>query len=100
MLRKFVTIKNVGKFRNCRAVGDIEFRKLSLVYGENSRGKNTLGAVLRSLQLGDANPVLERHTVDSPNPPEPTALSLLLLGSIVSLKRRTRRQAGPPSLKK
>lgn len=69
MLRKFVTIKNVGKFRNCCAVGDIEFRKLSLVFGENSRGKTTLGAVLRSLQLGDGNPVLERRTLDSPKPP-------------------------------
>ena len=69
MLRKFVTIKNVGKFRNCYAVGDIDLRRLSLVFGENGRGKTTLGAVLRSLQSGDANPVLERRTLDSPNPP-------------------------------
>lgn len=68
MLRKFVTIKNVGKFRNCCAAGDIEFRKLSLVYGENGRGKTTLGAVLRSLQAGDPNPVLERHTLNSRDP--------------------------------
>src|SRR5260370_30678671 len=64
MLKKFITIKNVGKFRNCGAAGDIEFRKLSLVYAENGRGKTTLCAILRSLQNGDPLFITERRTVD------------------------------------
>ena len=69
MLKKLIAIKNVGKFRNCSAAGDIEFRKLSLIFGENSRGKTTLASLLRSLQSGDANHVLERRTLGSANPP-------------------------------
>ena len=45
MLEKIVTIKNVGKFRNCQAAGDVTFRTLTLVYAENGRGKSTLGIV-------------------------------------------------------
>ena len=69
MLKKFITVTNVGKFRNCRAKQDIEFRKLSLIFGDNSRGKTTLTAVLRSLQSGDPNPILERRTADSSDTP-------------------------------
>jgi len=64
MLKKFISIKNVGKFRNCVASGDIEFRRLSLVYAENGRGKTTLSAILRSLQLGDPLFITERNTLD------------------------------------
>lgn len=64
MLKKFIAIKNVGKFRNCGAAGDIEFRKLSLIYAENGRGKTTLCAILRSLQSGDPLFITERRTID------------------------------------
>ena len=75
MLKKFVTIKNVGKFRNCGAAGDIEFRKLSLVYAENGRGKTTLCAILRSLQNGDPLFITERRTVDGKADPQIDALT-------------------------
>lgn len=83
MLKKFIAIKGVGKFRNCLAIGDIEFRKLSLVYGENSRGKTTLAAILRSLQSGDPNPVLERRTLGSA---APLAIDVLTEGGKLSFK--------------
>jgi hypothetical protein len=35
MLKKFIAVKNVGKFRNYSAAGDIEFRKLSLNHAYN-----------------------------------------------------------------
>jgi len=70
MLKKFNAIKNVGKFRNCGAVGDIEFRKVSLVHAENGRGKTTLCAMLRSLQNGDPLFITERRTVDGKTDPE------------------------------
>jgi wobble nucleotide-excising tRNase len=75
MLKKFIAIKNVGKFRNCGAAGDIEFRKLSLVYAENGRGKTTLCAILRSLQNGDPLFITERRTVDGNAAPQIDALT-------------------------
>jgi wobble nucleotide-excising tRNase len=75
MLKKFIAIKNVGKFRNCAAAGDIEFRKLSLIYAENGRGKTTLSAILRSLESGDPLFIAERRTVDGGGNPHVDILS-------------------------
>ena len=51
MLKKFIRMKNIGKFVDCKAVGDVEFRPLTLVFGENGRGKTTLCGVLRYKQV-------------------------------------------------
>lgn len=51
-LKKVVSIQNVGRFHNAIVAGDVEFRKFTLIYGENGRGKTTLCAILRSLQSG------------------------------------------------
>jgi wobble nucleotide-excising tRNase len=75
MLKKFIAIKNVGKFRNCAAAGDIEFRKLSLIFAENGRGKTTLSAILRSLESGDPLFISERCTVDGNGAPHVDVLS-------------------------
>ncbi|MBM4349653.1 MAG: hypothetical protein FJ106_07185 [Deltaproteobacteria bacterium] len=65
MLEKIVQIKNVGRFQNYSASGDVSFRKLTLVYAENGRGKTTLCAILRSLQSGHAEFIRERKTLAS-----------------------------------
>ena len=65
MLKKFVTIKNVGRFRNFKAVGDVELKRHSLFHAENGRGKTTLCAILRSLQSGVAAHVIGRTTLGS-----------------------------------
>jgi wobble nucleotide-excising tRNase len=70
MLKKFVTIKNVGRFRNYGAGGDVELKRYSLLFAENGRGKTTLCAILRSLQAGVGAHVLGRTTLGSPDPPE------------------------------
>ncbi len=70
MIDKIVEIKSVGKFVNFSSKGDIEFRKLTLVFGENGRGKTMLSAILRSLGTGDPTCLLERKTVKSTLPPE------------------------------
>ena len=70
MLKKFIAIKNVGRFRNSGAHGDIEFRKLSLVYSENGRGKTTLCSILRSLQTNDPAFINERKTADATGQPQ------------------------------
>ncbi len=63
MLEKIVQIKSVGRFLNYSASGDVTFRKLTLVYAENGRGKTTLCAILRSLQTGQQEFIAERKTL-------------------------------------
>jgi wobble nucleotide-excising tRNase len=41
MLKKIVTIKNVGRFKNYGAAGDVELKRNSLFFAENGRGKTT-----------------------------------------------------------
>ena len=67
MLRKIISIKNVGRFLNYSASGDIELKRYNLIFAENGRGKTTLCAVLRSLQSGDPTHVLGRTTLGTGN---------------------------------
>ena len=75
MLKKFVTIKNVSRFKNFSASGDIDLKRLSLLFAENGRGKTTLCAVLRSLQSGIGAHVIGRTTLGSTDAPEIRILS-------------------------
>jgi wobble nucleotide-excising tRNase len=70
MLRKFVSIKNVGRFEKYGAGGDVELKRYNLIYAENGRGKTTMCAVLHSLQSGDGAPVIGRKTLGQNDPPE------------------------------
>jgi len=63
MIDKFISIKNIGVFRDYSARGDVSLRRLTLVFAENGRGKTTLCAVLRSLQTGRPEFVSERKTL-------------------------------------
>lgn len=49
MINKILFIKNVGRFVDYACHGDVEFQKLTLIFGENGRGKTMLSAILRSL---------------------------------------------------
>lgn len=49
MIHKIERITSIGKFRNYQAVGDVAFKKLTLVYADNGSGKTTLAAIFRSL---------------------------------------------------
>lgn len=68
MLEKIVEIRSIGRFRNYVANGDVSFRRLTLVYAENGRGKTTLCAILRSLQTGQSEFVAERKTLGATDP--------------------------------
>ena len=70
MLRKLISIRNVGRFLNYSASGDIDFRRSNLILAENGRGKTTLCAILRSLETGDPAPVKGRTTLGAANPAE------------------------------
>ena len=69
MIEKFINIKNIGRFRDCSPRGDVSFRKLTLLFAENGRGKTTLCAILRSLQAGQPEYIAERKTLGTSDPP-------------------------------
>ncbi len=62
MLKNFVSIRNVGRFLNCNPNGDVELRRMNLIFGGNGQGKTTLCAIVRSLQSGDSRYLSERVT--------------------------------------
>jgi wobble nucleotide-excising tRNase len=70
MLQRVVSIKNVGRFRNCAAIGDVTFRRYTLVFAENARGKTTLCDILRSLTRNAPDIVIGRATLGAVDPPE------------------------------
>ena len=63
MLRKIISVKNIGRFRNSAAPGNPELARYSLIVGANGFGKSTLCAVLRSLKTGDPALILGRRTL-------------------------------------
>ncbi len=63
MFKKIISIKNVGRFLNSTASGDVEMKRFSLIFAENGRGKSTLCAILRSLQSGDPSYINGRKTL-------------------------------------
>ena len=75
MLKKLVTIKNVGRFKSFNAIGDVELKRHSLFFAENGRGKTTICAILRSLQSGVGAHVIGRTTLGSTDTPEIRILS-------------------------
>ena len=86
MIKKIVAIKHVGKFRSCCAKDDVEFCKLTLIYGENGYGKTTLAEIFRSLQSGDPHLVIGRTTLGSSQSPE---ITVRLDGQTASFKAGT-----------
>lgn len=75
MLKKFIAIKNVGRFKSSAAPGNRQLAKHTLISGANGYGKTTLCAILRSLQTGDAAHVIGRKTLGVT---DPVAIELLL----------------------
>jgi wobble nucleotide-excising tRNase len=64
MIKKIISIKNTGKFRSFTFRGDLQFKKLNLIYAENGRGKTTLSQILRSIKEQNESIVRGRRTVD------------------------------------
>jgi wobble nucleotide-excising tRNase len=63
MIKKFIKIKNIGKFKNYCAIDDISLEKATIIYGENSSGKTTLASIIRSLSINDINIIEKRKTL-------------------------------------
>lgn len=70
MIEKFISIKNVGRFRDYTNFGDVSFNRLTLISAPNGYGKSTLVAILRSLQTGDADHILGRKSLHGDGSPK------------------------------
>ncbi len=69
MLKKIVSVNNIGKFRKSAAGGDTAFAERTLIVGANGFGKTTLCAVFRSLKTGDPSHLIGRKTLGATDPP-------------------------------
>ena len=69
MFNKLISIRQVGKFLNYHAQGDLVFSKLTLIYAGNGQGKTTLCDILRSLNAGDGRYIAGRETLGSSGGP-------------------------------
>jgi wobble nucleotide-excising tRNase len=68
-ITKFVSIRNVGRFKNYNADGNVALKRVNLVFAENGRGKSTLCAILRSAQSNDPDLVIGRTTLGATDAP-------------------------------
>lgn len=68
MINKIEKITSIGKFRNYTAVGQVNFHKLTTIYGDNGGGKTTLTSVLRSLGSNNEKIVRSRISTNHTHP--------------------------------
>jgi wobble nucleotide-excising tRNase len=69
MLKKIISVKNVGRFRNSAMSGNPQLAKHTYIVGANGYGKTTLCSVLRSLKTGDASHVVGRKSLGAAGDP-------------------------------
>ncbi len=75
MIHKIDNITSIGKFRNYRATGQVNFHKLTTIFGDNGGGKTTLTSIFRSLT--DNNPDIIRSRV-STNHTSPQTVQIII----------------------
>ncbi len=92
MIKKIIRVENVGNFVNCKAVGDVEFRQVTLVLGENARGKSTLAAILRLLSTREPQHVLGRRCLGSAGE---SAVEILLDSGVAKFAEKAWSQTYP-----
>ena len=78
MIHKIERLISIGKFRNYNAAGQVNFHKLTLIYGDNGGGKTTLGSIFRSLTTN--NPTIVRSRI-STNHTAPQAGQIIQSGT-------------------
>jgi len=59
-IERVLKIQNVGRFASLTSRGDVQFRRLTVIYGANGHGKTTIAGLLRSLRTGRPEFVNER----------------------------------------
>ena len=78
MINKVERLTSIGKFRSYQASGQVNFRKMTLIYGDNGGGKTTLTSIFRSLTTN--NPEIVRNRI-STNHTAPQAAQVTQVGT-------------------
>ncbi len=65
MIKQIKQIKGIGKFKDFTPDPPIELAGLNIVYGENGKGKSTLGAIFRSISNNNLDELNRRTTIGS-----------------------------------
>ncbi|OYU80299.1 MAG: hypothetical protein CFE23_10380 [Flavobacterium sp. BFFFF1] len=65
MIHKIERLTSIGKFRSYTASGQVNFHKLTLIYGDNGSGKTTLTSVIRSATTNDPQIVISRASTNA-----------------------------------
>jgi wobble nucleotide-excising tRNase len=60
MIHKIERLTSIGKFRNYSAAGQVNFHKVTLIYGDNGSGKTTLTSVFRSATTNNPQVIRSR----------------------------------------
>lgn len=68
MINKVEGLVSIGKYRNYNAVGQVNFKKLTLIYGDNGGGKTTLTSVFRSLTTNNPEIIRSRISTNHTTP--------------------------------
>jgi wobble nucleotide-excising tRNase len=68
MINKVERLTSIGKFRNYQAAGQVNFHKLTLIFGDNGGGKTTLTSVFRSLTTNKPEIVRSRISTNHTAP--------------------------------
>jgi wobble nucleotide-excising tRNase len=68
MINKVERLTSIGKFRNYQAAGQVNFRKMTLIYGDNGGGKTTLTSIFRSLTTNKPEIVRNRISTNHTAP--------------------------------
>ena len=63
MIHKIERLVSIGKFRDYNATGQVNFHKLTLIYGNNGGGKTTFTSVFRSLTTN--NPAIIKSRIST-----------------------------------
>ena len=69
MIKNFQLIRNVGQFNSVDAGRNLDLSKLTLIYGDNGRGKTTLAEVLQSLAENDPSFITRRKRANASGDP-------------------------------
>ncbi len=69
MITKLNLIRNIGRFDSVSSGANLDLDRLTVIYGENGRGKTTISAILKSLGTNNPSFIEERHRLGSQHPP-------------------------------
>lgn len=68
MIHKIQRLVSIGKFRDYTASGQVNFHKLTTIFGDNGGGKTTLTSIFRSLSENIPNIILQRISTNNTLP--------------------------------